>query len=667
MAITDMRKVRMAVHKSIVDELIDKIQKLGCCQFIEADRERVDEKSIVSTKSRLSRVDDLLGEVRFALRFLEPFATDKGSGIARAMGDMPSVSVSELAEMASEERLSKICAEVREKERVLSDARAGMSRVRGFISQLRPLVGLPFALDLYGKGTEGIAGSLFTIPKEQLSAFRSGVISALGEMVDLYVLPTGEKDLTATVSLLYPRESEQQVQDLLTGYSVTRIDVPQQLSGVVSDELALLEREFDEMDAAERAAEADIVEIANDVYRKCQCFSDYWGIRKAQLESLISGDQTEQIVLLSFWIPHVRVHDFEKLVASYEPLIDVVVTEPECGENPPILLRNVGWASPVEPLTTMYGTPTYGAFDPTAVVAPFFYLFFGMCFGDAGYGLLISSFLLFLMLRKRVTGTLRKFFMILIIGNLSALVFGALTFSWFGDAITSFPFLKFLMPLKSLQILSPMTDPMTMLYISLTLGFIQILAGLSIAMYENLRRGDKVAAFCDQGGWMVFLIGLVLVGLSKTGVLPISVRMSSFVALAGAVVLIATQGRGKTGVFAKLFSGLMSLYNVTGYLGDVLSYSRLLALGLGSAAVGMVINLLVNLVKDMPYVGIVLAVLIFVLGHLFSIAVNILGAFIHSLRLQYVEFFGKFYEANGEDFTPLCVSTQYVKVSEGVE
>ncbi len=128
------------------------------------------------------------------------------------------------------------------------------------------------------------------------------------------------------------------------------------------------------------------------------------------------------------------------------------------------------------------------------------------------------------------------------------------------------------------------------------------------------------------------------------------------------VILFCPQGQPRRS--AKFFSGIMSLYNVTGYLGDVLSYSRLLALGLGSAAIGMVINLLANLVSSVPYVGILCAILIFVLGHTFSIMVNMLGAFIHPLRLQYVEFFGKFYNAAGEDFKPLCNAAQYSRIQE---
>jgi V/A-type H+-transporting ATPase subunit I len=269
-----------------------------------------------------------------------------------------------------------------------------------------------------------------------------------------------------------------------------------------------------------------------------------------------------------------------------------------------------------------------------------------------------------LLIRHSLSPSLRKYFKLLLVGMFCTIVFGSLTGSWFGDSITAFPFLNALVPIKdTLQVLDPMNDPMTLLLISLSLGFIQVIFGLLLAMKENFTNGNKTAAFADQGGWILFLVGLLLFGLSSSGKMtgPIA-PFTKYIAIAGALFLVATQGREKANIFGKLFSGVLSLYNVTGYLGDVLSYSRLLALGLGSAAVGMVINLLATLVAGVPYVGIVLGILIFVLGHLFSIAVNLLGAFIHSLRLQYVEFFGKFYDANGRDFSPLRNRTQYARL-----
>ena len=667
MAITDMQKVHMALHKSISDELVDKLQRLGCCQFIAMDQEKMDEKSSAPLRAKLRKVDELLGDVRFVSRFLEPYATEKGSAISRAMGGMPSCSLAELEALSSEEKFSAILDDVRSLEKRLSNARAGMSRVRGLISQVQPLSGIPFDLELYNRGTERIQGSLLMLQKTQTDALKSAASSRLGGMVDVFTLPVGEKETVQTVSLLYPKELAAEVQELLAGYQVTRIDVPSQLRRAASEELSALTEELDELIASESSVVNSINEVANDYFKTSQYCSDFWGIQKSKLDSMITGEQTDQIMLISLWIPKNRTDLLRACVAGYEALSDVAISDPGEDDNPPVLLCNSGIASPLEPLTTMYGSPTYGTFDPTTIMAPFFYLFFGMCFGDAGYGLLLSSLLMFIMVKKNVTGTLQKFFKILIIGNLAAVAFGAVTFSWFGDSITNFPFLGFLKPLQSVQILDPMNDPMTMLYISLALGFIQIMVGLVIAMMGNLKSGDTFAAFADQGGWMIFLIGLVMVGLSSAGTIPVSTNISAVIASAGALILVATQGRSKEGIGGKLFSGILSLYNVTGYLGDVLSYSRLLALGLGSAAVGMVINLLAKLVAGAPYVGIIFAALIFVLGHLFSIAVNILGAFIHSLRLQYVEFFGKFYDSNGEEFRPLAFSTQYVKISEATE
>lgn len=667
MAIADMQKVYIAVHKSVSDELVNQIQRLGCCQFIAMDQEKADEKSTAPLRSRLRRTEDLLGEVRFAARFIEPYVTEKTGAVARAMGDAPVCSIGELAVLASEETFEKAASEVRVLEKRLSDAKARISTVRGLIAQILPLSELPFPLDLYSKGTDKVVASLFSLPKTQANQFQSALMDILGDMADISLMPAADKDASQMLSVAYARDRLSEVQDILSQHSAVKIDVPPQLGGNVSDVLASLNKELEEQQLVELSVVEEITGIANEVYKTCQYCMDYWGIEKARLESMISGEQTEQIVMLGFWVPKDScLEALRKILSPYEDLMEVVYAEPDEDEKPPTLLKNKKIPSAVEPLITMYGTPTYGGFDPTSVVTPFFYLFFGMCFGDAGYGLVISGLLIFLMMRKRITGTLKKFLVILTAGNLMAVVVGLLTFSWFGDSITSFKIAP-LSFLERFQILDPMNDPMTFLYLSLTLGFIQIMVGLFIAMWQNIRNGDTFAAFADQGGWVISLCGLVLLGLSSAGAIGLPANISGMIAAAGAIILVATQGRQKKNVFGKLFSGVMSLYNVTGYLGDILSYSRLLALGLGSAAVGMVINLLVGLIYGgipIKPLAIVAAALVFVLGHTFSIAVNLLGAFVHALRLQYVEFFGKFYEGSGEDFAPLSMTTQYVKLTD---
>jgi V/A-type H+-transporting ATPase subunit I len=671
MAIESMQKARIAIHKSVSDGFIDAIQKLGCCQFVPCDRGNADEAEIAPLRLRMREIDDLLADARFVTRFLDPFATEKGGGMAVALGDAPEYTMGQLAEMASGDGFAKTVRETRILEKKLSDARSGSSRASGLMAQLAPLLALPYSLDFYNKGTEYISGALMSVHSSDVGSLESACAEKLGDQVEFFALPAAAKSETRVVSILYPRDKTDAFQEALSGlagaggHQPARIDVPPHLARSSKEEISDLARELERFKADESAAAAEITSAANESYNLCQCCSDYWDIRKAKLESLISGEQTEQIVVLSFWIPRSALAAFKEAASPYESLLEIVYTEPDCGESPPTLLRNRGLAGPMEPLITMYGVPTYGRIDPTAVTAPFFYMFFGICYGDAGYGMLIAAGLLFLMMRKSVTGVLAKFLKILIIGNIGAVIFGAITFSWFGDSITSFSFLRFLAPLEKLKILDPMNDPMTMLGVSMTLGFIQIILGLVLAFVENVRRGDAFAAFADQGAWIVFLCGLVAGGLASGGVIGMPAKAGWIIAAAGAAVLVATQGREKPSLFGKAFSGVLSLYNVTAYLGDVLSYSRLLALGLGSAAIGMVVNLLTHMVTDaIPVVGFVFGLLIFVIGHVFGMAINILGAFIHSLRLQYVEFFGKFYEPSGEGFSPLSISTKYVRIKE---
>jgi V/A-type H+-transporting ATPase subunit I len=616
-------------------------------------------------KSRLRKIDDYLAEARFVMRFLEPFTTEEGGGLSRALGDMPSYSVEELEKLASEEDFLSALKTIRGLEKRSAEARSGISRVSGLISAVSPLGCLPYSLDFYTKGTDAVQGVILQIAAAQVGEFKLKAIDALGDMAEIFAAsPDDEKDATAIVSVIYARTESEAFQKLLSLFQVTRVEIPQQLTGLAPEELSRLGDELSRFRSEDEAVTEEIKGIANAARARCQHCSDYWSVEKSKIEALMSGEQTEQIILASFWMPKSSMEEFNKAIEPYRGLTELVTVVPDDSDKPPTLLKNPKWSRPIEALVTMYGVPTYGGFDPTVVTTPFFFAFFGICFGDAGYGLLISCAMAFLLIKTNASGAARNFLKIILIGNLCAFAFGAITFSWFGDSLSSFSFLKPLGVLKSIQLLDPMGDPMTMLVISLAIGFFQIMLGLAIAMRNNLASGNKLAAFADQGGWIVFLCGLVLIGLSSSGVIGLPTRLSGAIAAIGALVLVATQGREKKSVVGKLFSGIMSLYNVTSYLGDILSYSRLLALGLGSAAIAMVVNLLANLVSGVPYIGILLGVAIFILGHVFGMAINILGAFIHSLRLQYVEFYGKFYEASGEGFTPLSFNTQYVKLSD---
>ncbi len=666
MALAEMSKARIAVHRSVADELVEKLQALGCCEFTGESTGAIDSAAMFHLRARQRHIDELLSDVRFTVRLLEPLEVNRGSALARMLGDVPVIGFSELAAKADEDKFRAFVADLREKERKATETRAEISRLKGLLAQSLLLNSIKYPLEFFTAGTEMVGGAVYTLPRSFADGFAAKLTSDLGEFVEFQRLPESDKDTVSTFAVLFRKTDLEKVQAVTSEFSAGRLDVPKDFELTAEEEQKRLTAEIERAEEEETLLCADISSKADEGLEMARYFGDYWSILRDRIESMISGIPTDDVFIWSFWMPKEFCSAVEKTIKPYEELTEFSLVSPDEGELAPTLLKNPGWSSSMEPLTLMYGTPTYGGVDPTSLMAPFFFLFLGMCFGDAGYGLVLSGVFGYFIVRHSLPATLRKFFIMLTIGMVFSVIVGALTGSWFGDSITAFPFLSSLVPLKdAVQFLDPMNDPMTLLTISLGLGFVQVIFGLLIAFKNSWKHGEYVEALADNGGWIIFLSGLLLTGLAASGKLagPIS-GTAKYIAAAGALILIATQGRTKTNIAGKLFSGVLSLYNVTGYLGDVLSYSRLLALGLGSAAVGMVINLLANLVAGTPYIGIPLAVLIFVVGHLFSIAVNLLGAFIHSLRLQYVEFFGKFYDANGKDFTPLRNVTSFARLSE---
>ena len=359
--------------------------------------------------------------------------------------------------------------------------------------------------------------------------------------------------------------------------------------------------------------------------------------------------ETEKTFLLEGWCPareeKMLSEFFDANGCAYE------FTEPTEDDVPPTLTYNTRMIQPFNVITNMYSPPAYRGIDPNPMMAPFFTLFFGIMLSDAGYGLLLALFGAFALIKLKPRGGFKSFMQLAVICGISTVMWGVLFGGFFGDAI---PSIYKLFTGKELGFdtalwFNPMNDPMKMLIFSMLLGGVQIVVSMAIKAYMMIRDGDILGAIFDIGFWWVAIGGGIyaFVGDMKIGLT---------IALAGAVGLILTQGRAKKNIIMKFFSGVLSLYDVTSYLSDVLSYSRLLALSLSTAVVASVINTMGSLT------GVWMFFPIFIFGHLFNIAINLVGSFVHSARLQYVEFFGRFYESGGELFSPLCINTKNVDI-----
>ncbi|SMG10129.1 V-type ATP synthase subunit I [Dethiosulfovibrio salsuginis] len=660
MGVASVSKLELYAHNTVVDAVLAELQKLGCCEVFVPE----DSGEVADSLPGIADLDEKISEARYLLRILEPYYIDPVGSMARSFGERPEFSLKEMKCLSDSYDVIAKAEEIRGLERRLVEIRSEISKIDGYLALLSTLDGLPYPLSLISSGTEQVFGALGTLSVDSLGKWKGDLNKAFGADLELYVAPYGEKDKEATVVFVGLRSIESEVLRLSAGMGFSKVDISEDLSLEVAEEISRLSGLKEDLILKVSDIEKDMGDRAGDLVPDVRVLGDYWGIMSERLRSSEQGERTDEVTLLRYWVPESDIQNVKKSLSRWGGLTELRFTEPSEEDDPPSLLSNPEWSLPFETLTKLYGAPTYGGPDPTPLLAPFFFLFFGMCLGDGGYGLIMVAFFLFFFKKyKKMPSGAKSFFSLFVLSGIAATLVGALTGSWMGDMVDVVPFLGFLKPLKDIPVLLvPMDDPMAFLGISLVFGVFQIFFGMAIAMRECLKKGDYMGAFADQLGWMVFLSGLLLLGASTK--VPSISWLGKLVTFAGAATLIATQGRSKDGFIQKAISGLLSLYNVTSYLGDVLSYSRLLALGLATSAIAMIINMLAGLSSSIPYVGWIIAIVLFLGGHLFSVAVNVLGAFVHSLRLQYVEFFSKFYAGGGRLFEPLRYNTKYVAVSE---
>ena len=375
--------------------------------------------------------------------------------------------------------------------------------------------------------------------------------------------------------------------------------------------------------------------------------------------------RTQETFVTEGWVPQKQKAKVEKALSQYTCFYEF--REPGSQEDFPVLLKNNGFVEPFEAVTEMYALPASRSMDPNPFMAPFFFVFFGMMLSDAGYGLVLA--ILGLLGAKYLDmGTNgKKLLKMLGYCGISTVFWGALYGSWFGDAVPKITEVFFGNRIQVPMLLDPLSNPMPVLIMAFVVGYIHILVGLGLKAYLMIRRGHALDALFDVGFWYFVLIGLVIFAGGQMVVGSVLMaQIGQWMAIAGAVGLVLTQGRDKKNPIMKVASGVLSLYDITGYFSDLLSYSRIMALGLATGVIGQVVNTMGTL-PGANIIGAIVFVLVFLLGHVLNLAINALGSYVHTSRLQYVEFFGKFFEGGGEAFRPLRPATKYVYVNNQEE
>ena len=326
--------------------------------------------------------------------------------------------------------------------------------------------------------------------------------------------------------------------------------------------------------------------------------------------------------------------------------------KPADGDSPPTLIVSNKIVKPYEDVTNMYSVPAYNEIDPNPFMAVFFFVFFGIMIGDAGYGIILSIVAgLVLKFVKLEKGTARLVALVAM-GGVSAIIWGALFGGLF--SISGIPHLWF----------NPTEEPLMMLGVSIVLGVVQLLTGYALNSAKKFREHKPLDAILDSAfifllfGGLACLALYMLLNLSKT-VMTVGLGLM-ITSLAG---ILLTAGRHNKGVLSKIMGGFSGLYGLVNLLSDVLSYARLFGLGLASGAIGMAFNTLGSMFFSIPIAGYAIGIIILVPLHAFNLGIGVLGAYVHNARLQFLEFYGKFYEGGGRPFSPMGEKTKYVRFS----
>jgi len=424
------------------------------------------------------------------------------------------------------------------------------------------------------------------------------------------------------------------------------------VEGTAGQEIAKIDAELETLAKEREGFIAQIKDLAQS-REVIQQSIDLLTIESKRDEVINGLAGTNSTVFLEGWTPVAKEKEVTAVLEKYG--CAYAFSAPEEDDEPPVLIENNALVKPYGMVSELYSLPTYSSgLDPNPFMAPFFFVFFGLMMADIGYGILISLGGYLLLKKARPQGGLESMAKLAVQCGISTVFWGIMFGSFFGNVISAFSENMLGLPLTLKPVLfDPLTNPMPLFIISLIFGVIQILLGLGLNGYTMIRRGDVKGAICDVGFWFVLLGGLLLC--------IVNTKVGLAVAALGAIGILLTAGREHKNIIRRLASGLGALYSVTGYMSDVLSYSRLLALSLATAVIAQVMNTMGTLAGNTVF-GWILFVLIFLVGHVFNLAINLLGTFVHTSRLQYIEFFGKFFEAGGRKFTPLYNKTKFVEV-----
>ena len=651
--IVSMKRLTLVGIRQEEADILRALQKVGAVELISVtadDDGGEGARKLDEAAERISRFSESLSAIRpYAKKpgFLTPVREEKLEKMQQDVGD---------AEAASEH----IRAILEEKKQIEARLEKGRSTYAALIpwadmdQEMSSIVSTKFTH--YFTGLVDPAAEAAILEQEAISA-------------EFY----GEAGNRAAV-LACLQEDARLVAGFLKTINWTDVAFPR-MKGTPREAMLALEQEQEagEKRLFELQSELESCGVSLDVLENA---ADALLIERDNLAAETQVEKDTSVFRLEGWVRSDEADKVEQAIRSVTEDYYTEYRDPAEDETPPTVLKNDKFNTPFESLITLYSLPDARGIDATPYMTPFYIFLFGIMLSDTGYGLVLSLGAWLFLKLKKPTGGLKGLAMVLFWGGLSTMVWGVLVGTFFGldfDVIfgtaDKFPLL-----------LDPTGNPVGMLLFCLLLGVVHICCGHLIKMKMCFEDKDWQSAVFDNLSWVLVLLGLVLAALPMASTFfdpPFELgwynalhlnTVGLVMILAGSAMVLLFKGRDKKNPISRLASGLGGLYGATSYLSDILSYARLLALGIATGYLAMVFNTLCSMLMGgsgvMKFVGFIIAVVLLIALHIFSIAINTLGTFVHCARLQYVEFFGKFYEEGGRAFKPLQYKTKHVQISK---
>lgn len=656
MAVVPMQKIQIYGMKEDLKAILTLLQEEGVVQVEEITPLEKETNILQSIQKEDHDADYWTANIDFAIKWLNPYTPKRPiwAGKPVLTNEMAAGTVKSVP-------YKKIAQECQAIEEAHVTAQNELNQLDNEITLLSPWKHLTIPLDT-PRTTETIQILFGTLP----SGEQEGFIEALH---NLSPLTTIEK-IHSTASTAYlvvgiAKTHLHEAKTILAKHKFSEVALPLHPMTIV-ERLKKIEKRRKELKQALEECIENSKKLAHHV-ENLQIVHDVliWQKEEQLVREKLKG--THCSFVLKGWIPQETITPLKQKLQILAPNNVLETLKIEEGEQPPVLLRNRKIVWPFESVTKLYGLPLPHEVDPTPFLATFFIVFFALCLTDAGYGLLLFLIMFTALKFFNLPEQSRGLVKLLMWGGLLTMVAGAFFGGYFGMTLEQAP--NFLVSedgesFKGQLInASAGTGPLTFLILALILGVVQVIFGKIVDGLWKLKQRQFLDALLDSFLWVFFLLAIIAFGLAASGTLIPGkyTDLLRWLVLGGVGAMILTQGRKQKTWLKKIGIGVLSLYGLVAYLGDILSYSRIMALGLGTGIIAFAMNTIAGLAYEMiPYVGFVFALLVLILGHTMNLVLSALGAFIHSARLQFVEFFGKFMEGGGTAFKPFQRSCKYI-------